>query len=67
MTAGDLPHWCKEISPLRSAFVEMTRGVPAATVISSEGTCRYGVDENRFDDTLSREISCLHALLTMEE
>ncbi len=46
----------------------MTRGVPAATVISSEGTCRYGgVDENRFDDTLSREISCLHALLTMEE
>ena len=45
----------------------MTGEASAATVISSEGTCRYGVDENRFDDTLSREISCLHALLTMEE
>ena len=55
----------REISPLRSASVEMTGGVLAATVISSGAACRYGADGKRFDDTLSREISLLHASCTI--
>ena len=34
--------WWSEISPLRSASVEMTRGALANTVISSGAACRYG-------------------------
>ena len=41
--------------------------VPASIVISSGGMCRYGgVDANRYNDTLSREISFLNAFLIME-
>ena len=47
----------REISPLRSATVEMTIGVPANIVISSGAACRYGADGKRFDETLSRVIS----------
>ena len=46
----------REISPLRYATVEMTRGVLANTVISSGAACRYGADGKRAHDTLSREI-----------
>ena len=48
----------REISPLRSATVEMTIGAPANIVISSGGDAPVWVLEgNRFDETLSREIS----------
>ena len=55
----------REISPLRSATVEMTIGVPANIVISSGDACRYGADGKRFDDTLSREISQRNAARTI--
>ena len=55
----------EEISPLRSASVEMTRGVLANIVISSGDACRYGADGNRFDETLSREISQCNAARTI--
>ena len=41
--------------------------LPAAIVISSGAACRYGADRNRSHDTLSREISLLHASWTIEE
>ena len=66
-----------EISPLRSASVEMTgmgaaffvirppsemtRGALVTIVISSGAACRYGADGKRIDDTLSREIFCRNA------
>ena len=50
-------HGRKEISPLRSASVEMTRGALANIVISSGDACRYGADGKHSHDTLSREIS----------
>ena len=55
----------EEISPLHSASVEMTRGVLANIVISSGDACRYGADGNRFDETLSREISQCNAARTI--
>ena len=54
-----------EISPLRFASVEMTRGALANIVISSGDACRYGADGKRFDDTLSREISQRNAARTI--
>ena len=54
-----------EISPLRFASVEMTRGALANIVISSGDACRYGADGNRFDETLSREISQCNAARTI--
>ena len=35
-------HLGREISPLRFASVEMTRGALVSTVISSGAACRYG-------------------------
>ena len=58
-------HGRKEISPHRNATVEMTRGALATIVISSGAACRYGADGKLFDDTLSREISLLHASCTI--
>ena len=55
----------REFSPLRSATVERTIGVPANIVISSGDACRYGADGKRFDDTLSREISQRNAARTI--
>ena len=55
----------REISPLRSATVEMTIGVPANIIISSGDACRYGADGKRFDDTLSPEISQRNAARTI--
>ena len=52
----------REISPLRSASVEMTIGVLANIVISSGDACRYGADGKRIDDTLSPEISQRNAV-----
>ena len=43
----------------------MTRGALAITVISSGAAYRYGADGNRFDDTLSREISHPNAARTI--
>ena len=43
----------------------MTIGVPAATVISSEGMCRYGAEGKRFDETLSLKISRRNAARTI--
>ena len=57
--------WWSEISPLRFALVEMTRGALANIVISSGDACRYGADGKRFDDTLSREISQRNAARTI--
>ncbi len=57
----------REISPLRFASVEMTRGALANIVISSGDACRYGADGKRFDETLSREISHPNASCTMVE
>ena len=37
----------------------------ANTVISSGAACPYGADGKRFDETLSREISCLNASCTI--
>ena len=54
-----------EISPLRFASVEMTRGGLANIVISSGDACRYGADGKRFDDTLSREIFQRNAARTI--
>ena len=54
-----------EISPLRFATVEMTRGALANIVISSGDACRYGADGKRFDDTLSREIFQRNAARTI--
>ena len=54
-----------EISPLRFASVEMTRGALANIVISSGDACRYGADGKRFDETLSREISQRNAARTI--
>ena len=39
----------------------------ANIVISSGDACRYGEDGKRFDDTLSREISCRNAARTIRE
>ena len=50
-------HLGREISPLCSAAVEMTRGALANIVISSGAAWRYGADRKRSHDTLSREIS----------
>ena len=55
----------REISPLRFASVEMTRGALANIVISSGDACRYGADGKRFDETLSREISQRNAARTI--
>ena len=63
--AGFSVIWGREISPLRFASVEMTREALATIVISSGAACRYGADGKRFDDTLSREISLLHASCTI--
>ena len=57
--------WWSEISPLRFASVEMTRGALANIVISSGDACRYGADGKRFDETLSREISQRNAARTI--
>ena len=56
-----------EISPLRSASVEMTGGMPANIVISSGAACRYGADGKRSHDTLSREISRVMLPVPSEE
>ena len=37
----------------------------ANTVISSGDACRYGADGKRFDDTLSRKISCRNVARTI--
>jgi len=63
--AGFSVIWGREISPLRFASVEMTREALASTVISSGAACRYGADGKRSHDTLSREISALHASCTI--
>ena len=60
-------HWGREISPLRFASVEMTRGALATIVISSGAACRYGADGKRAHDTLSREISHRNAARTIRE
>ena len=54
-----------EISPLRFASVEMTRGALANIVISSGDACQYGADGKRFDETLSPEISQRNAARTI--
>ena len=58
-------HWGREISPLRFATVEMTRGALATIVISSGAACRYGADGKRSHDTLSREIFHRNAARTI--
>ena len=53
------------MAPAAPFFINMTTGVPAATVISSGAACRYGADGKCSHDTLSREISHRNAARTI--